>query len=175
MRHRPCFLRGPGEARLLPAFARPSLDPRAILRGGRRADRRNLPCECTHPLADAWRLSARHRGVFLTAPGRALPANRFFPPSPGRDAPRGALRLPGRGLRSTPADLTRSAVSQLLAGGRSTPGRSPGAARVRGHEPRPQAPHQPKRAACAALSGPNRRRRRISGTRRPPLRLKGRP
>ena len=33
-------------------------------------------------VSDAWRLSARHRGVFLPAPGRALPTNRFaLPPS----------------------------------------------------------------------------------------------
>ena len=38
----------------------------------------------------------------------------------------------------------RSAVSQLLAGTRSGPGRSPGAARVRGYEPRPRAPRHPR-------------------------------
>ena len=39
-------------------------------------------------------------------------------------------------------------VSQLLAGGHSTPERSPAAARVRGCEPRPRAPHQHEARNC---------------------------
>jgi hypothetical protein len=41
-------------------------------------------------------------------------------------------------------------VSQLLAGDRCVPGRSPDAARVRGCEPRPRAPHQHEARNCRA-------------------------
>ena len=61
-------------------------------------------------------------------------------------------------------------VSQLLAGNRSVPGRSPDAARVRGCEPRARAPHQPSRVIPAsATEGVSRR---ISGASRfvPPSR-----
>src|SRR5437868_13934368 len=64
-------------------------------------------------------------------------------------APLGALlrRLPyGIGPRFRRwCKACPSIVSQLLTGGRSTPGRSPDAARVRGCEPRARAPHQTKR------------------------------
>jgi hypothetical protein len=59
----------------------PSLDPRKM-RGGRRADRRILPSVHTFS-SKVWRLSARHHGVLLPAPGRALPTGRFVsPPAP---------------------------------------------------------------------------------------------
>ena len=50
------------------------------------------------------------------------------------------LPAPGRALRRA-SDRREARVSQLLAGSPSASGRSPGAARVRGSEPRPQAPH----------------------------------
>ena len=75
------------------------------------------------------RLPALHRGVFTAAPGRAF------------------------------SSALSAAVSQLLAGDRCVPGRSPDAARVRGCEPRPRAPHRrrpgiagrppPKEFACS--------------------------
>ena len=79
-------------------------------------------------------------GVFLPAPGRALPADRFVSASGSQAAPPFGSSALLRALRRT---SMRSAVSQLLAGVRSDPGRSPGAARVRGYEPRPRAPRQP--------------------------------
>ena len=60
--------------------------------------------------------------------GIAAPAG-----APSRRSPSGA------GPRFLPGIPART-VSQLLAGGRSASGRSPGAARVRGCEPRPRAP-----------------------------------
>ena len=68
------------------------------------ARRRALPfVVCTHPFgADAWRPRARHRGVLLSRRRAALSARTCE---------------------------NRLAVSQLLAGDRSIPGRSPGAAR----------------------------------------------
>ena len=97
-------------------------------RGGRRAVRRSLSFQCA-PLVvgETRRLSARRPASF-TAPGRALPVVR-------------SIREAG------------STVSELLAGTRSGPGRSPGAARVRGlrdhargRRPAPHEPAQPVRA-----------------------------
>ena len=61
--------------------------------------------------------------------GTAAPAG-----APSRRSPSGA------GPRFLPGIPART-VSELLAGVRSDPGRCPGAARVRGCEPRPRAPH----------------------------------
>jgi len=51
--------------------------------------------------------------------------------------------MPGRASVGGPISEPPT-VSQLLAGGRSASGRSPGMARVRGCEPRPRAPHRPR-------------------------------
>src|SRR5581483_10956149 len=160
MRHRPYFLRGPGQARRLPASSGAFLLPSAQGAGGKRppqdargtARRSAQPSLRTRAVSGTWRLSARHRGVFLTAPGRALPAVRLVLPS-ARRAFRsiGPRHAPGLGQT-----LKRPAVSQLLAGTRSGPGRSPGAARVRGYEPRPRAPQPPRiseRPAETPLAG----------------------
>ena len=61
------------------------------------------------------------------------PPRRFS--APGRASCAGPWRA------SFPRPAGPSAVSELLAAGRNARGRSPGAARERGYEPRPQAPH----------------------------------
>src|SRR6185437_1724930 len=95
----------------------PSSPPRK--RGGRRADRRNLPlvhAPIGGRVAPVGAPSRRsHRGA-----GSALSALRLVLPSS-----RSLRRLAGpRSFRAS-SRPRRSAVSQLLAGGRSTPGRSP--------------------------------------------------
>ena len=93
-----------------------------------------LPRSCCQ---ERGRLSALHGGVFTPAPGRAF----FGPLSPRL---RLLLRSPFGWPRWARASgkPRRPAVSELLAGGLSAPGRNPGAARVRGVRsiPRPQAP-----------------------------------
>jgi len=61
-----------------------------------------------------------------------------------------AFSLRRRAALSSMARVCPSIVSQLLAGGRSASGRSPDAARVRGCEPRPRAPHQSEARNCRA-------------------------
>ena len=80
------------------------------------------------------------------------------------------ISAPGRALL-TDRQIRQPAVSQLLAGVRSDPGRSPGAARVRVTNPPAGAASTFKRsnALKARTHGC-----RISGTRRPPLRLQDR-
>jgi hypothetical protein len=91
---------------------------------GRRADRRSLLK--LRPVARARRLSARHRGVFA-APDRAFRWPHVVPP-PARFS----RRLKGQPLHPSLGRAFTAAVSELLAGGHSAPGRSPGAARERG-------------------------------------------
>jgi hypothetical protein len=93
-------------------------------RGTARRPARRSPSART--VAGAWRLSARHRGVLLPAPGRALLAVRVALPPARSSRP----LVGGRSFRAS-GRPSRPAVSQLLAGGPSAPGRSPGAARGR--------------------------------------------
>ena len=71
--------------------------------------------------------------------------------SRGRPGP-GFCPIPGASVRN--GEGPHIHVSQLLAGGRSTSGRSPDAARVRGCEPRPRAPHR-RRPGIAGRPPPN--------------------
>ena len=101
--------------------------PCAPQRGGQSADRRWMrnaapggpPCG----RADPW-IARDHRPMTLAGAPLGAPPRHFS--------------VPGRAFRR---GIRASSVSQLLAGGRSTPRRSPGDARVRGDEPRPQVPH----------------------------------
>ena len=79
------------------------------------------------------RRSAQHRG---SAPCGACASGEIRAPlgAPSRRF----FATPGRAFRPRSKD---PGVSELLAGGLSASGRSPGAARVRGCEPRPRAPH----------------------------------
>ena len=130
-----CFLaarggRHPGLRRAF--FWSPARMPR-----GRRADRRDfLQVRALFP--QVRRLSARHHGVFPCCAGPRFLRTVSFLPGSGRTRLMGVS--PGRGLRNPGQTVERSAVSELLAGTRSGPGRCPGAARVRGYEPRPRAP-----------------------------------
>ena len=100
--------------------------------------------DCASLSATAWRLAARRPAVLRRR--AALPAFRFAPP----EAPvRGPLWA---AAPSSPKQAWRPAVSELLAGGRSAPGRNPDAARARGllsrargRRPDPREPEQPVR------------------------------
>ena len=83
----------------------------------------------------------------LSLPGERAPLGAPPRPRHGRthDRRRAALSPERRPALSRGEP---SAVSQLLAGGRSTPGRSPGAARGRACEARLRAPHRPKTGNC---------------------------
>ena len=87
-------------------------------------------CLCLAPLG------APSRRLFPT-PGRAFFGPFRFCPGPEGRASEAAS---GPWPPSPGQTVERSAVSELLAGTRSGPGRCPGAARVRGYEPRPRAP-----------------------------------
>ena len=99
--------------------------------------------------------------------GRSPRTLRDHRPMTRTGAPLGALlrRSPyGAGPRFQ--QRLRAAISQLLAGDRSVPGRSPDAARERGCEPRPRAPHRrrpgiagrppPKPRTCSPARSPIR-------------------
>ena len=138
------FVRAPGSARRSPLQTRGGGLPRALARkrGGRRADWRSLPSSA-HLLIEGVAPFGAPSGVFLAAPGRALPTE---PVSSclWLDL-RGASRV-NRSVRAS-GRPSRPAVSELLAGGRSAPGRSPGAARVQVCETCPRAPARSPRTA----------------------------
>ena len=133
----------PRRAAADPACAGHFISPRTMPRGWR-ADQRSLrSVHAQFPMRSAFRRAIAASS--LTAQGRALPTERFAPP---RLRARGAFRV-NRSFRSL-RFRSASAVSQLLAGPHSGAGRCPGAARVRGYEPRPRAP----RSRPANRSGP---------------------
>ncbi len=149
-RHRPCSLRRGGADRMsglpdirhfktLPSRLSPGLPliPGTNAEGtARRSARLPFKCAPCFPRCGAFRRAIT--ASFLAAPGRA-----FFGPSrfcPGPEGRTSWALAPGRGLRTPDRPLNGPPSAKLLAGTRSGPGRSPGAARVRGYEPRPRAP-----------------------------------
>ena len=122
--HRPCFLRR-GGAVTYPRRSGAFLFPPHQARGD------GAPIGATYPECAPCCQGAAPFG----APSRRFPsgAGPRFAHEPLRSAFGSDLATPSGSIApSQPrADLTRSAVSQLLAGGRSAPGRSPGAANIR--------------------------------------------
>ena len=141
--HRSLIATSPGvrdrpRAARTPSLPFPFLPPAQSARGWSTERRTSLP-SCRVPVAKNAGASRRSTAASIRRPGRAfgsalgVPFGSFgAPPLTGRQA----FRAYG------PAEPTT--VSQLLAGSLSAAGRSPGAARCRGYEPRQQAPHPPR-------------------------------
>ena len=134
MRHRPYFLRRGGAVAWPPTSQAEGM-----------ARREGAACGRVHlarARCGAFRRATRTNrsgficGVFTAVPGRALPTERF-----ARSPAAISRRLLGQPFLRSLGLCLASAVSELLAGTRSGPGRGPGTARVRGYEPRPRAPH----------------------------------
>jgi hypothetical protein len=126
VRHRPCSLRRGVRRRLFP---RPSNSKGMAHRAAHQSSVLPRPC-----CQERGRLSARHGGVFLSAPGRAFGqalgvSFGFLTPVPSSG---GRAAKPNR-----PAEL--AAVSELLAGGFEGRRAVPGAARVREERSSPAA------------------------------------
>ena len=129
---RPCSLTGAGYAvacALIPGAG--SSSPRRKPRGAERRQAPVAPCDRRdHPRLRGVARALRSARSPLGAPLRLLPP------------PRGAAwlgcgpRFLGRGA-CAPVPVQRAPRGRLVVAG----GRSPAAARVRGYEPRPQAPH----------------------------------
>ncbi len=132
-----------------------SFPPGSLSRGAERRKTRGL-ARPSGRLAKPPGTLARHAPFALrSAKGRLSALHlRRFPSGAGT-----ALSGPGLGrLPDWEKAPNRLSVSELLAGVLSNPGRSPGAARARGYEPRPQAPHPippSRRLMKTPLGGPN--------------------